>query len=198
MEKMSRRKRGSQKEVIQAFVEGREFPYKSYGYSGNVFFEGDVLYSYGHHFPMMVRGWNGLNILNGERYSASTSKHQAKCRGNGQLETSFSMLGRLIEDMKLKRVHRRKLPDELKGLFKERWVADVSPVEFVKDSKIDVLGEKCFKMNYKGVNYVFFRTRKGYMCALEPASDKVWVDDSRAHTPKASWIRKLIKEEFGI
>jgi hypothetical protein len=59
-------------DVIKEFV--------SYGTNekiktNNVFFEQDVLFSYGYHFPMAVRlkdGW----IINRSKYSSSTSKHQ--------------------------------------------------------------------------------------------------------------------------
>jgi len=50
------------------------------GKSGNVFFDGDTLYSYGYHFPLAHRaiGYDGGEaiLLNGRSYSNSTSKHQ--------------------------------------------------------------------------------------------------------------------------
>lgn len=50
------------------------------GESGNVFFYGNTLYSYGHHFPLAHRTQNdkGENclLLNGRTYSNSTSRHQ--------------------------------------------------------------------------------------------------------------------------
>ena len=50
------------------------------GESGNVFFYGNTLYSYGHHFPLAHRTTNdkGENciLLNGRTYSNSTTRHQ--------------------------------------------------------------------------------------------------------------------------
>lgn len=45
--------------------------------NGNLFFEKEILYSYGYHFPLAV-DLGGLYVLNGDRYSATTStKHQS-------------------------------------------------------------------------------------------------------------------------
>lgn len=41
----------------------------------NMFFEGNTIYSYGHHFPIAIK-WNGWLLFNEERYSVSTCKHQ--------------------------------------------------------------------------------------------------------------------------
>lgn len=46
----------------------------------NMFFEGNVIYSYGHHFPMAVK-WNGYLLYNDSRYSVSTAKHQGYVLG---------------------------------------------------------------------------------------------------------------------
>jgi hypothetical protein len=46
---------------------------------GNIFYEEDKLYSYGRHFPLAVRCRNGY-ILNGDRYSNTTSGHQSLTR----------------------------------------------------------------------------------------------------------------------
>jgi hypothetical protein len=46
---------------------------------GNVFAEGDVLYDYGYHFPMAMRTPSGLYIINGDKYSVTTGKHQGWC-----------------------------------------------------------------------------------------------------------------------
>lgn len=50
------------------------------GKCGNVFFEGNTIYSYGYHFPMAQRinlGAMPAIIINGRSYSNSTSKHQS-------------------------------------------------------------------------------------------------------------------------
>lgn len=59
------------------FAVGKERDH--YKARGNVFFEGDVLYSYGTHFPLAVKCRNGY-ILNGDNYSSSTGQHQSLTR----------------------------------------------------------------------------------------------------------------------
>ena len=41
----------------------------------NMFFEGNVIFSYGYHFPIAIK-WNGYVLYNESTYSSSTSKHQ--------------------------------------------------------------------------------------------------------------------------
>lgn len=47
---------------------------------GNVFFEGDIIYSYGHHFPL-ARLIGNFALYNDRRYSKTTDGHQACVRG---------------------------------------------------------------------------------------------------------------------
>ena len=49
------------------------------GKSGNIFIEGNNLYSYGKHFILAVR-MQDVYLLNGDSYSKSTSKHQSIVR----------------------------------------------------------------------------------------------------------------------
>lgn len=63
----------SNSETVQAFIDGAEK-----GGSGNIWADGDVLYSYRHHFPLMVRTSIGY-VLNADKYSVSTSAHQSEC-----------------------------------------------------------------------------------------------------------------------
>ncbi len=61
------------KTVVQRFSEGKNY------HGSRIFAEGDILYSYGRHFPLAVRrGEPGAEwyLLNGDKYSKSTSKHQ--------------------------------------------------------------------------------------------------------------------------
>lgn len=78
------------KEVIEDFVKGEHK-----GKSGSIFIEDNVIYSYGTHFPMAIRLWDGYSfkfIINSDSYSRTTSRHQ-------------SMLIRAIgEDNVLKRI----------------------------------------------------------------------------------------------
>ncbi|HBI47504.1 MAG TPA: hypothetical protein DDX93_02080 [Smithella sp.] len=61
------------KTVVQRFSEGKNHR------GSRIFAEGNTLYSYGRHFPLAVRrGEEGQEwyLLNGDKYSVSTSKHQ--------------------------------------------------------------------------------------------------------------------------
>lgn len=68
------------KEVALKFIEGEN---RLKG--NNMFIEENVIYSYGHHFPMAVRltdkfkvfGGNDKFVLNQNKYSVSTSRHQS-------------------------------------------------------------------------------------------------------------------------
>jgi len=61
------------KTVVQRFKEGKNYR------GSRIFAENNTLYSYGRHFPLAVRrGEPGAEwyLLNGDKYSISTSKHQ--------------------------------------------------------------------------------------------------------------------------
>lgn len=64
----------SQSTLIEKFEEGAEK-----GKASNMFIDGDILYSYGYHFPLAIRFENGTYLLNGDKYSVSTSAHQSQC-----------------------------------------------------------------------------------------------------------------------
>jgi hypothetical protein len=73
-------------EAVKRFVNG-----KTKGGSHNIFADGDTLYSFGHHFPMLVRRDFGF-LLNGDKYSVSTSAHQSLCRLHAHVQLPFSLL----------------------------------------------------------------------------------------------------------
>ncbi len=77
----------SNSEAVRRFVE-KGF---TRGGSENVFAEGDTLFSYGRHFPMLVRHKDGL-ILNADKYSVTTSAHQSACAQYARLQLPFSAL----------------------------------------------------------------------------------------------------------
>lgn len=58
------------REVAEEFVRGG-----TYEKGSRMFIEGDVLYSYGHHFPIAIRR-EGKILYNIDGYSVSTSSHQ--------------------------------------------------------------------------------------------------------------------------
>ncbi len=67
----------SQSTLIDRFANGAER-----GSASHMFIEGDVVYSYGHHFALAIRqdwGAGVAYLLNGDRYSSSTSGHQSQC-----------------------------------------------------------------------------------------------------------------------
>lgn len=56
---------------------------KPKGKSGNVFYEGPILYSYGHHFPLAVltdKQYDGKQVclVNSRRYSSTTAQHKSQ------------------------------------------------------------------------------------------------------------------------
>lgn len=70
------RKFGNTSEVIKAFVGGKDSPWTNT--HGTVFFTGNTLYSYGHHFPLAFRERTSDQIvMNGDKYSVTTSHHQS-------------------------------------------------------------------------------------------------------------------------
>lgn len=63
--------------LVERFSRG-----STHGSASHMFIENDVIYSYGHHFPLAVRGEWGSGIeylVNGDRYSITTSQHQNLC-----------------------------------------------------------------------------------------------------------------------
>lgn len=67
--------------IILKFING-----EVKGRTKNLFIEGEVLYSYGYHFPLCLR-LNDLNggykfIVNKSKYSMTTSRHQGYLRRN--------------------------------------------------------------------------------------------------------------------
>jgi len=77
----------TQTELIRRFA--RENAIK--GKASNMFVDGDVLYSYGHHFPLLVRlGWGYLQ--NADRYSRTTATHQSLAANYADALVPFSAL----------------------------------------------------------------------------------------------------------
>jgi len=72
--------------LIDEFVEGAV-----YGEASHMFIGGDVLYSYGRHFPLLVRRDWGF-VLNADKYSSSTSAHQSKCFRHATIQLPFTTL----------------------------------------------------------------------------------------------------------
>lgn len=70
-----------------------------YRQGSRVFFEQDTLYSYGHHFILAQKCKNGY-ILNGDRYSMSTARHQNETRQQAPTKSPiipFSALEQILK-----------------------------------------------------------------------------------------------------
>lgn len=66
------------RETMKAWVDGKK---RGRNAKGTVFFEGDVIYSYGPHYPLAVRapGKSGpFFYVNKDKYSVTTSRHQTE------------------------------------------------------------------------------------------------------------------------
>ena len=67
-----------------------------------MFIEDDTLYSYGKHFPLLVRipQWSNDGILmNADKYSVTTSKHQSMCFNIATIQIPFSALVQAIPEI---------------------------------------------------------------------------------------------------
>ena len=84
----------SQDQLVTDFSKGKEK-----GTASNMFIDGDIIYSFGHHFPMLVRmphwGKNGY-LLNADRYSPSTSGHQGQCFRLATVQIPFTALNQAV------------------------------------------------------------------------------------------------------
>lgn len=76
----------SHKALIDRFTDGAIS-----GTASHMFIDGDTLYSYGSHFPLLVKRDFGY-LLNADRYSVTTSQHQGNCRHIATVAIPFSAL----------------------------------------------------------------------------------------------------------
>lgn len=67
-------RQGTNEQVAEAFMDGREDK------SGTMFSEGDVVYSYGYHFPIAYRAKDGTIYFNKDGYSNTTARHKYHVR----------------------------------------------------------------------------------------------------------------------
>lgn len=130
--------------------------------NGHLYFDGDVLYSYGPHFPLAVRR-DRYYIVNADRYSATTSsKHQAplfRLIPNSQrLELPFSALTAMAN---------------LRGynasasLAKEIDVIDWETDRYLDTGRVSIVtGEKLYDHVMGGS--VFRWNGNVYICGMDP------------------------------
>jgi hypothetical protein len=105
---MKRKVIGTNRETIEAYVYKRE----ESGCNSNdtIFFEDDIIYSYGYHFPMAKR-FGDVYVVNMDKYSRTTSTHQTILKGMiplaQQIRVSFLKLehaGIFLRTMTLEQV----------------------------------------------------------------------------------------------
>jgi hypothetical protein len=70
---------------------------RSGGKCSSVFFEGNTVYSYGYHYPLLTN-INGAWILNDSGYSNTTAKHISWAREFAQFVASFSSHTRALNE----------------------------------------------------------------------------------------------------
>jgi len=81
----------AQSELVERFVKDNA----TRGKASNMFIDGRVLYSYGYHFPLLVRlDWGYLQ--NADRYSPTTSCHQSLASRYADALVPFSALSQAI------------------------------------------------------------------------------------------------------
>lgn len=61
--------------LAQKYAQGQQN-----GKTGNMFIEGDTIYSYGRHFPIATRLKEGVYFVTTRRYSPTTQRHTAHVR----------------------------------------------------------------------------------------------------------------------
>ena len=92
--------RGNNGDVIEAFVLWKKNPCKSN--TGSVFFEGDVLYSYGHHYPIayrmrVQRGQKIMFLHNKTSSTVSTNKHRHIFRVIARLHWGYDCVKKVAD-----------------------------------------------------------------------------------------------------
>jgi len=72
------------KQVIEQWAEyvcGYNSKPEGHNSNGSIYYKGDVIYSYGSHFPMAIFMGGRCTVINGDKYSPTTSRHQSTLRG---------------------------------------------------------------------------------------------------------------------
>lgn len=124
--------------VIKAFGDGIE------SRGNNIFADGNILYDYGYHFPMVIR-LDNLFIINGDRYSMTTGRHQSICIRNlkPNVQIPFSGLIGMVNDKST--YGGRHSSDNIAKMFidGEIKVIDWRPDRWEKYTYINKDGEEC-------------------------------------------------------
>jgi len=76
-------------EIVRAFMKGNG-PKKGHNIFRESFHSGNIIYSYGRHFPMAIRNdEDKMFLINGDRYSSSTAHHQSLVRSAIQYRDNY-------------------------------------------------------------------------------------------------------------
>lgn len=62
------------------FISGSGVPREGSNSNGSIFYEGDTIYSYGYHFPIAKFEGGRMAIVNKDKYSRTTGRHQSMVR----------------------------------------------------------------------------------------------------------------------
>ena len=144
---------------------------------GNVFFHGDTIYSYGRHFPMAHKLTGGGILLNSDRYSTTTARHQSDVRSvvgrSGSIEIPFSALRSagihpdsvVIVDTEPSRI--------IRGTRKEKVYAYTDPETWrgryftgryeVHDTEMHLMGRSVFRVG-----------RRWYLSGIDETARDLW------------------------
>jgi len=121
----------SQSELVERFVKHNA----TRGRASNMFVDGNTLYSYGYHFPLLVRlDWGYLQ--NADRYSQTTSTHQGL---TSQYATALVPFSALSQALTGERVSGWPRYDRYDGLFSV--LPELELVHWV-EPRVDLVGYK--------------------------------------------------------
>lgn len=101
--------------------------------ASRVYSKDNVCFSYGYHFPLLIRTKNNLLVLNTDKYSISTTRHQNIAMRYADIEFSFSAFNGLCVKYNILS------PYESYYTFfdKLKLIDSIEP-------RIDILGYKCY------------------------------------------------------
>ncbi len=92
---------------------------KTSGEASHMFIEGDVAYSYGHHFPLVIRLTDGKYLVNGDKRSVTTTQHTGHFFSFGP-QIPFSALNQAMS-------HVNKESNRFTGDMKDIRILDTRP-----------------------------------------------------------------------
>lgn len=152
------------RQVIENFAKG-----KRAGKGHNVFIEGNTLYSYGHHFPLAVRRRDGVVLLNGDKYSITTSHHQSMTFSEFEdsPRVAFSAIRAAGLDPETPIVDFK--PDFYENRYpgNENWDAPVPPGASLYRRTVD--GVEVVRDIHR-VGTVLMRNGSDYLCSMDEGS----------------------------